>query len=282
MPILPLDGVLAAYSRAEVVALSFDQHIPAPDPLANPDSVARGTQYDIRGTPTIALDGVITSADWGGERKDSEKIYLDLSRMIDKQAAHPSGVHLALTVDRTPTGLLSAHAAVTLPGAAQLQEQLTPDPDPAPPATPAATPKVGQAQPAALPVKPRLTVNFALVEDDIRYAGENGIRFHRMVVRALAAPAEEGLPVTEAPLNATFDLSAISQKLSSYLDAFEQGKEQGDNHFESVHFLSRDTRIEPGHLSIAAWVQDLVTHRVLQSAILPVPATLAGGTGAAN
>ena len=55
---LAVDGDLERYNRKEVAVLAFDQHIPEPDPLANPDSVNRFKYYDGKGTPTLALDGV--------------------------------------------------------------------------------------------------------------------------------------------------------------------------------------------------------------------------------
>jgi hypothetical protein len=262
---LAVDALLKSYPRQDLVALSFDQHIPEPDPLANPDSVARAAIYDIPGTPTYVLNGHKLSPS-GGSRRDSEARYNAVSKLIDAEAI-PSGVQLKLTAQRTPNGLIQANASVAITNPQQLQQALTakpaPSPDdpktPAPAAVPAATPPA--------PINPHLVINFALVEDDIRYSGENGIRFHRMVVRSLAQPADSGFPVEPGKtFDATFDPAQISSKLKDYLNAYEVKNDR----FGKVEFLSKDTTIQPNRIAVAAWVQDTNTHRVLQAAFIPL------------
>ena len=110
-------------------------------------------------------------------------------------------------------------------------------------------------------------VNFALVEDGIRYSGENGVRFHRMVVRALAKPADSGFPLElgkTATADAAFDPAAISATLAEYLTQYEKSNDR----FGPIKFISKDTTMQPELLAVAAWVQDTATHRVLQSAIV--------------
>ncbi len=63
---LGLDGLLQAYPRSEVVALAFDQHVPAPDPLANADTEARADFLHLTGTPTFWIDGQRVNAIGGG------------------------------------------------------------------------------------------------------------------------------------------------------------------------------------------------------------------------
>jgi thiol-disulfide isomerase/thioredoxin len=279
---LAVDGLLKAYPRSEIVALAFDQHIPEPDPLANPDSVARGEFYDLTGTPTFVLDGKVEPI-YGGDRDGSQELYEKLAKLVDTEAATSTGVQLKLSADASG-GVIHAEAVVTLPSEADVEkaiQALAPPPDKkderakdakAATTTTAATPAA--ATPAAAAVldaaaAPKLIVNFALVEDDVRYSGENGIRFHRMVVRALAKPADSGLPVDPGgavTLGASFEPAAISKSLTTYLDGYEQ---QNDR-FGKIKFLTKDMTMEPSHLFIAAWVQDSVTHRVLQSAIVPV------------
>jgi hypothetical protein len=117
--------------------------------------------------------------------------------------------------------------------------------------------------------QPRLEVNFALVEDNVRYQGENGVRFHRMVVRALPSPATSvptvapGTPTFES----TFNVAQISQKLAAYLDSYETNHDP----LRKVEFMSKDTTMNLNHLAVVAWVQDSTTHRVLQTRFSPVP-----------
>jgi tetratricopeptide (TPR) repeat protein len=269
---LAMEAMLASYPRTELVTLAFDQHIPLPDPLANPDSIARATQYGIAHTPTVAIDGQLLDPA-GGDRNDSEDLYKDITKSLDADAAHPTAVSLQLTAALTPTGQVTAHANVTLPADDELKKELATPPVPPPPPDPKAP-----AKPAVTtePAAPALTLNFALVEDDVRYAGENGIHFHRMVVRALAKPAGQGVPLTaasSATLDTTFQPAEITKHLTEYLDAFEQHNER----FENTHFLAKDTTIDPGHLKVVAWVENATDHRILQAAFVSLAAATPTG-----
>jgi len=263
---LAMEAMLAAYPRTELVALAFDQHIPLPDPLANPDSIARATQYGILHTPNFAIDGQPLEAA-GGDRSDSETLYKDVTKTLDADAARPSGVELHLTAALTPEGKVTAQAHVTLAAEDQLQKEIAALPVPPPPAT--SDPKITPESAAAAP---SLTLNFALVEDEVRYAGENGIRFHRMVARALAKPAGQGFALTSgssAILDAAFQPAEISKKLTEYLDGFEKHNER----FENTHFLAKNTTINPAHLKVVAWVENAADHRVLQTAFVSLTPT---------
>ncbi len=266
---LSLDAVLDAYPRSEVVALSFDEHIPEPDPLANPDSVARRHVYDIDSTPTFVIDGVVQEL-YGANRDESQEIHDKLAKLVEAYASLPSSVELKLSAEAPSGGVspvIHAHATGQLPNSGEVAKMIAAKPTSAKPAT--AAPQADTNTPPADAAEPQLVVNFALVEDEIRYSGENGIRFHRMVVRSLAKPADSGFPVTAGgnfSLDASFDLAAISGALRNYLDDYEQHNDQ----FGKITFISKDTTIRPSHLAIAAWVQDAVSHRVLQAAFIPV------------
>lgn len=268
---LAVDALLQAYPRQELVALSFDQHVPEPDPLANPDSVARGTLYTIAGTPTFTLDGQKLPMG-GGSREDSEEAYSAVSKRIDTEASAFSGVQLKLNAERSADGLVHAKASVTVTDPQQMQQQLASKHEASPAdneasASKPSTPPPAIAAPPPPPVEPHLVVNFALVEDDVRYSGENGMRFHRMVVRSLAQPADGGFEVGPGKdLDATFDAAQITSKLKEYLDGYELKNDR----FGKVEFLSKDTTIHPAHMAVAAWVQDTTTHRVLQAAFVPL------------
>ena len=282
---LALEAMLASYPRTDVVVLSLDQHIPAPDPLANPDSVARATQYDIRYTPTFAIDGQTLEAT-GGDRSGSEDLYKSLAKSIDANVTRPSAAQLQLTAAITPDGQVTAQAHVTLGSEDKLQSEIATLPVPPPPpakpdakATPAATPIASATAPPTPPAVPSLTLNFALVEDDVRYSGENGIRFHHMVVRAFAKPAGQGFPLTagaSATLDASFQPAEISRQLTTYLDAFEKHNER----FENAHFLNKNTAIDPAHLKVVAWIEDTADHRILQTTFVSLAPTTT--TGAAE
>jgi hypothetical protein len=297
---MAVDGLLEAYSRTDLVALAFDEHIPEPDPLANPDTEARADLYHSRSTPNYILDGKMLDI-YGQSREKSKELFDKLTKLVVAEAARPTAVQLKLTALRSADGQIEAHATVTSGKEAELAKQIVFPPEPKPKAAVTAPekkdtkkkpaeikPEPEQAAPAmaakvvpAVPPKPDLALNFALVEDDVRYSGQNGVRFHRYVVRSLAKPADGGFPVaagTTQSLSASFDPSAISAKWKSYLDGYARDNDR----FGPITFLTTDTTIHSKHLYIAAWVQDMKTQRVLDAAIVPVgsiaaPAVAANG-----
>lgn len=240
---LAFDGVVTAYPRDEVVALAFDQHVPDPDPLANPDSVARGDSYHIVGTPTAYIDGK-DAGFIGGERKEGQKSFTTLTGSLDEELNVSSGVELKLNAAISPDHTIVGNATAVIKDSAALHKLLSST------------------------ASPNLVLNIALVQLDVRYSGENGIRFHPMVVRSVARPLDKGFPVAmtgESKASFVFDPSAISGQLSKYLADFSQFNKT----FGVVHFLSTDTSLD-GPLAVAAWVEDPSTHRVLQASFAPL------------
>jgi hypothetical protein len=297
---LAVDGLLDSYPGTDLVALSFDEHIPDPDPLANPDTAARAEMYHSHSTPNYVLDGKLLDL-YGEGREKSKDLYDPLTKLVAAEAALPTAVQLKLSAARSADGQIEAHATVTAGAEAALATQIVfpPEPKPKPDTvkddkttaqkkdtrkntkTVIATPVVAAAPAAAAPAKPDLALNFALVEDDIRYSGENGIRFHRYVVRSLAKPADSGFPVApckSVTLEAAFDPTAISAKLKTYLADYAKNNDR----FGPITFLSTDTAMQPSHLYVAAWVQDLKTHRVLDAALVPVETTESTDTTATS
>jgi len=238
---LAAEAMLKAYNRKEVIILEQDEHIPEPDPLANPDGVSRGAAFEVAFTPTLVMDGKKLPL-YGGTREDSQELYGKLTKLVDAEQSQPSPVQLTVTATRDAAGLIHAQAHTSVPSAAPGDK--------------------AQAIPGDL------AVSFALVEDDVRYSGENGIRFHRMVVRSIITP--DGKPAflagSSSTLGATMDPAAISKKWADYLSVYEDHNDR----YGKITFLSKDTSMKPQHLAVVAWVQDPSTHKVLQAAFTPV------------
>jgi hypothetical protein len=275
---LAQDALLESYSRKEVVILEQDLHIPEPDPLANPETVARADAAEIVSTPSFVLDGRRLPS-LGGTREESQTLYDKLTKFLDNELEIPSPVKLTVEAQQSADGLVSAKAVVTVGGIEDVRAMLAAESKLMPSAAaqrtaaPVAKPApAAEAQPDAemeVPAEPSLLVHFALVEDHVRYSGENGIRFHRMVVRSIMSPAGKTQvvsPGTSTTLHASFDPSAISAKWSTYLSAYELNNER----YGRIKFLSKDTSMNPSHLAVAVWVQDASTRRVLQAAFVPL------------
>ncbi len=125
-----VEGILHAYPRSEVVALAFDQHIPDPDPLANPDSLARAKVYDVEGTPEYVIDGAKQDF-YGCDRNDSsgvKDLYEKLTKLVDGEASLESGVEVKLAATEAVGGMVHAEARVTLPGETAIEKAIAAKP----------------------------------------------------------------------------------------------------------------------------------------------------------
>lgn len=265
-----VDGVLKAYPRSDVVVLAFDLHTPVPDPLANPDSIARAQFDGVSGVPSLAVGGqVLKEVD--GDRSTAKSSFEKIEQAIDSQLREATGVTIQLTAT-LDSGAVATQAKVQVENAAALRQVLARSvaPDHSEPATKEL--KATSADtPASAEQTPKLVLNFALVQQVVRYSGTNAFRFHPMVVRALAKPSEQGFPVSLTDTSGAsfrFDPDSISKGLASYLTGFEQHNDK----FGTAHFRIKDTRLPLEQLAVAAWVEDIRTHRAVAAAYVSLQA----------
>ncbi len=256
------DALLSRYSRAEVVVLEWHEHNPRPDPLTNPDSVARADLFGAEATPEFVLDGRRIAV-FGGTRDQSEAVYKQLTTFADAQLSRSSGVTLQLSSLESADGSVHATVGVAIAPAdklATLTEQET-------------APWPGEKIPLrthlrAQPERVTLALKIALVEDDVRYSGENGIRLHRMVVRAVDPTAIVVQAGAREVYQASFDPSAISQALTRYLTDYETGNDR----FGDITLSNKNVQMRPGHLALAAWLEEENSHHVLEAAFAQLAA----------
>jgi tetratricopeptide (TPR) repeat protein len=230
---LGFDAMLERYDRQELVVLVYHLHVPLPDPMTNPVTVARGKYYAVPGTPTFVVDGDKLPTG-GGSREMTKGFYDRVDPKIEKELEVPAAAELKLT--GTEEG-------------DQVKAKVTVD-----------NIKNGS---------PDLMMEIALAEEEVRYTGENGIRFHPMVVRSLAGKDGSGFAVApQGPTTVewTFDLKALSDDLKKYLDSYEQQGHRGD----SFTFIEKKSQVGPNNLSLVAFVQDVKTKKVLQTVYLKV------------
>ena len=107
------------------------------------------------------------------------------------------------------------------------------------------------------PKSPDLRVVFVLAEDHIDYLGENRIRRHEMVVRAIPAGVD-GEPFDNAkmPIRKSFDLEKLRDQLSDYLKSYEE------LHKVKLPFKPVDFR----NLHLIAMIEDSTNRKILQAA----------------
>ncbi len=213
-----LDAAMERFGKRDLVVLMYHEHIPEPDPMANPVTLKRLLFYGAMGTPTLEVDG--ESLTGGGSRSDAPSFYARVQPKIEAELKSAPGASLTVSASRSGS-VVTVHA------------------------------RAESAKP--------LRLQIALAEKQLRYSGENGIRFHPMVVRAMA----DGFALNE-PVETTFDVSQISADLKSYLDDYEITNDR----FGPIHFSEKKYSIDPANLAVVAFVQDMETKRVLQATYL--------------
>ena len=228
---LAFDGAMERYSRKDLAVVMYHQHIPRPDPMTNPDSQARGKSFGVAGIPAFAIDGM-KLVSGGGGREMAKPTYDRFQPDIEKQLATPA------------EALLKAEASLT-GGAVSVKAS------------------VERVKSASKDLK----VHIALVEKILRFSGENGIRFHPMVVRAMGGKNAGGFPLDSAApgtFEQSFHVDQVSDSIKAYLDQYEVGGHRG----EPFTFAEKKHQINRAELAVVVFVQDDKTKHVLQTAYI--------------
>ena len=232
---LGFDGLLERYKRQDLVVLVYHMHIPLPDPMTNQTTMDRGKYYGVPGTPTPVVDGVrLPSA--GGSREMTKGFYDRVNPKIETELESPAQAQITLS-GSIAGDVVKANVVV--------DQVKTPSPD--------------------------LKIQLALAEEEVRYTGENGIRFHPMVVRSLGGKDANGFALAASgptTVEWTFDVKAMSDQLKKYLDDYEKAGHRGD----TFTFIDKKYQIDPNNLSLVAFVQDMKTKAVLQTVYLKLNA----------
>jgi hypothetical protein len=230
---LAFEAALERYTSKDIAVLVYHLHIPRPDPMTNPSTVARKEFYDVPGTPTYFIDGGNRHVGGGGA-SNAQKLFLDtMQAVVDKRLEVKPGAEISL------------------------QASLSGD-------SVAVAAKVGKSR----KLDRKLRLQIALVEEMVHYTGENGVRFHPMVVRALAKGGQDTLGFAIAPgktsrTACTFDVAKAMADAKAHLDEMEGGSSQ---RFGKFQFVERKSDINRANLRVVAWVQDQKTKEVLQVA----------------
>ncbi len=229
---LAADMARERYGTKELAVIMYHEHIPQPDPMTTPQTTARFKYYAGTGVPTLAIDGVATVG--GGARNAAKGVYDRITKEIEKKLEVPPEANLKL----------SAVLKGTTVNANVLVDRVTSE-------------------------SPDLKLHVVLVEEQLRYTGENGVRFHPMVVRSMAGSDGTGLSIkSKAPQTYTwdFDLNKISATIKQHLDEYEAGGHRGN----TFTFTEKKYTINSKDLIVVAFVQDEKTKLILQSVLIKV------------
>jgi thiol-disulfide isomerase/thioredoxin len=235
---LAFDAAMGRYARKDLAVVMYHVHVPRPDPMTNPDTQALYKSYAVTGVPTFLIDGKKTVG--GGGRENTKSVFDRFQTDLEKDLETPAEARLK--VDASLAGNTVRVTAVVDDVKSESKD---------------------------------LKLQMALVEKELRYTGENGVRFHPMVVRAMGGTKGEGFavePGAAARFEHTFDVEAVSAALKAHLDDYEAKGHRG----ESFKFLEKKYQIDWADLAVVVFVQDDKTKHVFQS----VYVDLAPGSGA--
>src|SRR5262249_30728455 len=114
-----------------------------------------------------------------------------------------------------------------------------------------------------------LKLRLLVVEDEVRFAGGNGIRFHHHVVRAMPG-GPDGVALKDKALRhtATADIGEIRKGLEKDLTDYAA----------SPPFRQPGRPLDMKHLKVVALVQSDKTGEILQAAQIEVEGAAAGGS----
>jgi hypothetical protein len=229
-----MDQVIQHYSRKDVVVLASHRQSPRPDPMANWSSIKQSNLYDIKGIPSVIVDGVPMTAFVGGLREGYKTAYDNINAAVEKELEAPS--EAAITVSASLQGdAVQVHATA--------ERVKNPSAD--------------------------VRLQIALVEQRIRYNGENGIRFHSMVLRNLANLEKDGFAIQAdgaTNVDYSFDVAKISRELKSYLEYYQENNDR----YGKFKFVEFKDAIDANNLAVVAFIQDSKTKHILQSSFVNV------------
>ncbi len=239
---MAFEAALKRYKRSDLILLALDWHAPSSDPLSNAGVESRVKYYDVHGAPTLFLDGKKANVGEGAPT-EAERVFANLKSAIEKQMAVQAKATISVT-GRFSGGKVEAKTKVTgLPSDSK-----------------------------------NLRLHVALVSQEVSYSGENGLRFHPMVMRSLARSAEPdkfGFPISSDTANVeyVFDLEKISAENLKYYDWYIADLKERTHGMVEGSFKEKRNVIEPHNLAVIAFVQDDTSKEILQGCYAMVPET---------
>jgi hypothetical protein len=232
---LSWDAILERYPDTLIAPIAYHAHVPGPDPMVVAATAARRQSYLATGVPALYIDGR-PHPRVGGTRRMAVRQYEETIAAIDKAFAAPPAAVVHVRAERRERQIRVTAGVARLPaGAANLR------------------------------------LHVVLAERHLSYSGENGIRHHTMVVRAIAGDGR-GIPIagsSETTVDETFDLATIEADVEQTLEAeiaqrrtSRAGAVMPPDYRAEGNAMSA---IDPHALVVVAFVQD-GARNVLQAA----------------
>jgi hypothetical protein len=232
---LSWDAVLARYPAALIAPIAYHAHIPGPDPMVVANGDGRRLYYQVKGVPTLHVDGALGKLG-GGPRENAARNYSDYTSAIDNALAKAPAAAVEVQASLAGSKITVTAKASHLP--ADLSN---------------------------------LRLHIVLAERHLTVSGENGIRQHAMVVRGVAGDKGAGLAIrgTDATVDFMFDLADMkADVVSSLADEIARRRKTQAGVATPPDYRAAGrpmTAINPDRLVVVAFVQDGAKN-VLQAA----------------
>jgi len=255
IPCMPYDytfeRVLKDYSLKDLALVVYHDHAPYMDPLGNHSADSRVKYYGVNGAPQLFIDGkkFQNDLDYNGGSAEGDKIQ-KTADAVNANLRADLEVHADAVIDLKAK---RAGEKVSVIVEADNLKNVSDD----------------------------VTLQIALVENKTTYSGENGLRFHFMVVRALAGNNDTRTfgfkidPTKSNRFDYVFDLYRVvaqnfayyDMKTSEMMKAFlgRMGGKMPDGLNIDFGFKYKKNQFDAGNLSVVAFLQDNKTKKVLQS-----------------
>ena len=238
------DALVKAYKPTDLVLVQYHIHIPGPDPMTNPDTQARWNYYTklfpydreegtgMGGVPSSLFNGKV-AAGGGGGMGNAESKYNQYAKVIDPLLDETTPVKVGGRASRSGDAV---KIAVEVSGLESTED---------------------------------LRLRVLLVEETVKFAGGNGIRFHHHVVRAMPGGAD-GVAVKDKTFKheVTADVGTIRTGLTKYLDDYVA---------KSGPFPQPGRPLDLKELAVIALVQNDKTGEIVQAAHIDLGGKTAAG-----
>jgi thiol-disulfide isomerase/thioredoxin len=216
---LGFDGLIDAYDSKYLVILEYHLPIPRPDPIMNEATNKRAEYYGANSTPSTFFDGEKKRGGGGGRDRAELKFNQYTSEINSRVYEKPE---------------------VTLKVSAKLKGDDV------------------QVEYSADKKIDNVDFNIALVQNEEKYAGSNGIVFHKLVVREFITVESSSGKSLKASINIQEAEKAGEKRLADY-------EKEISFQFKEKHF-----KIDRSDLKIVFFVQDKESKKVYNAAVCDV------------
>ncbi|MDR2698025.1 MAG: hypothetical protein LBB40_06085 [Holophagales bacterium] len=212
---MAFDGLLETYPSKYLAVLEYHLPIPRYDPMMNAATKKREDFYKIRSTPSAAIDGTLLQPGGGG-RAAAEPLYNNYKKEIDPRLL--------------PAPVVTIKANATLSG------------------------EIVKVDCEFSRVVKGADYNVVLVQGVEDFKGGNGIKYHKMVVRAI----ETVKPSSKASVS--FNISESEKSADSHIT--EWGKTAPQGRMDGSKWPVKQNIINRSDLKVVVFVQDTNTKQV--------------------